>query len=92
MIALLSFLLKSYRSATWVALATLLFPCLAFAQEHTPAPIPFLLDEDRLAILFFGLLIGIVLAAATYLFFIWLAIGLVIYFSIALVFLRGTLL
>ena len=73
MIALLSFLLKSYRSATWVALATLLFPCLAFAQEHTPAPIPFLLDEDRLAILFFGLLIGIVLAAATYLFFIWLA-------------------
>ncbi|MDD3370823.1 MAG: ATP-binding protein [Alphaproteobacteria bacterium] len=48
----------------WLAL----LPCLAFANDFKPAAY----ETDPMSALFYGLLIGAVLTAATYLFFIWM--------------------
>ncbi len=74
MTKILSFFMPRFCTATWIAAALLVFACvwpsLGFAQSDAAS----LTDDDRLDVLFFGLLIGVVLAAAAYLFFIWVAV------------------
>ena len=69
-------LLNFFRTATWAVLILALTVCavpnLVFAQTSLKQIVP-TADDPRMAALFFGLLIGVVLAAAAYLFFIWIA-------------------
>jgi PAS domain S-box-containing protein len=68
----LSSSLKNTRGAVGLAVFSVLIPCVAFAQAAIQAVAPITSsDDDQIAVLFFGLLIGVVVAAATYLFFIW---------------------
>jgi PAS domain S-box-containing protein len=63
------FCLKRLCSAALAGALFLVMPSLAFAQTSM---LPFsTAEDDPFAILLFGLLIGVVLAAAAYLFFIW---------------------
>jgi PAS domain S-box-containing protein len=68
MIRTLTDKLEKCRSAIWIAFIAALCPCLAFAQAVDAADAS---NDDQMSAMFFGLLIGVVVAAATYLFFIW---------------------
>lgn len=48
-----------------------MMPCLAWAQTDKGSPAT---DQDQLAVLFSGLLIGVLVTAAAYMFFIWVVI------------------
>ncbi len=66
----LSSLFRRCRSATWIAAILSLLPSVTLAQTAALAAS----GDDQMASMFFGALIGVVLAAAAYLFFIWAAI------------------
>jgi len=59
--------LSRFRSVAWGAVAFAAVPTLAFADVYVSAAA----ETDQLSVLFFGLLIGAVLSATAYLFFIW---------------------
>ena len=61
-------MLSRFRQVAWGVALLALLPGLAFADVFV-ATAP---EKDQMAVLFFGLLIGVVLSAAAYLFFIWI--------------------
>ncbi len=61
-------LFRRFRAALWSAALLLAAARPALADIYVPA----ISESDQTSVLFFGLLIGIVLAAGAYLFFIWI--------------------